>query len=64
MKCRSAHAHGELRYDASKVCVLDYYSGGRKTQELTDDFWTKVEDLYVRLDADLSEFIEKLSMDD
>jgi len=43
MDWRNAFAHGKLIYDTVAGCSLRYYSGGAKSQPLTDEYWTEVE---------------------
>lgn len=42
MSLRNAFAHGELSSDGSAAFLL-YFEGSPKKQQLTDDYWKKVE---------------------
>ena len=64
MNYRNAFAHGKLKYDATKGCVLHYYSGGHKEHVLDDAFWTKIEDEYENIDAVLRNIMELIQSAD
>src|SRR5207249_6329685 len=42
IRYRNAFTHGNIVYDGSKI-VIKYFEGSPRADELTDDYWTKVE---------------------
>ena len=53
---RNAFAHGKLKYEAPRGCVLHYYSGEQKKLVLDDVFWMKIEKAYASID----DFLRKI----
>lgn len=46
MLWRNAFAHGHLELDSKQGVVLKYYSGGHKSEYLTEEFWAFVESTF------------------
>jgi len=42
-KTRNACAHGNIFESTEHGIILDYYEGGKKSEILTDEYWTKIE---------------------
>lgn len=51
MKWRNAFAHGELEHNNIKGCRIQYYSGGKQTETLTDEFWENIESWFFECEA-------------
>ncbi|MFK5951316.1 MAG: hypothetical protein QM500_21385 [Methylococcales bacterium] len=58
---RNAFAHGHIKYNDPKGCLIEYYSGEKKELFLTDVFWGKVEKNYVECESLLKSIDEKIS---
>lgn len=43
MTWRNAFAHGHIKFNDPKGCVVEYYSSGLQELYLTDEFWAKLE---------------------
>lgn len=48
MELRNALAHGELVRDGSKGWLIEYYSGGIKSNILDDQFWNEIESCFTK----------------
>lgn len=55
---RNAFAHGQLKYEESQGCLLQYYSGGHKRFVLNEVFWDKIENEYNSLNATLQDIVK------
>lgn len=60
MEWRNAFAHGKILHDSKTGCIIEYYSGKKKTQDLSDEFWNKVEMHFKECDALLDEVVRQL----
>jgi hypothetical protein len=58
MNYRNAFAHGKLRYESNRGCVLQFYSGGHKEHVLDDKFWTKIEEQYDGIEKELRKILK------
>lgn len=50
MDFRNAFAHGEVTFEEDKGCVLSYWRGGPKRDVLSEEYWSKLENIFKRAD--------------
>lgn len=60
MDYRNAFAHGKLKYDSSKGCILQFYSREHDEHVLNDKFWAKIEERYDNVDEELRKILESV----
>lgn len=61
MSWRNAFAHGYIKYNDPKGCLIEYYSGEKKELYLTDEFLDEVEKTYHECESLLKSLDEKIS---
>jgi hypothetical protein len=61
MSWRNAFAHGHIKYNSPKGCLIEYYSGHKKELYLTDEFWGEVEKTYIECESILKLLDDEIS---
>ncbi len=61
MVWRNAFAHGNIKFNDPKGCLIEYYSGEKRELYLTDQYWTLVEQTYSDCETLLKLLDEKVS---
>jgi len=61
MNWRNAFAHGNIKYNDPKGCLLEYYSAGKKTSILNDIYWENIEKTYYECERLLKELDKNIS---
>ena len=61
MVWRNAFAHGNIKFNDPKGCLIEYYSGKKRELYLTDQYWTLVENTYSDCETLLKLLDEKVS---
>jgi len=60
MRYRNAFAHGKIIIDSNKGCVIEYFSGTKKSNILDDDYWNKLEKTFKIVTDLLNKAMKKL----
>lgn len=61
MDLRNAFAHGTLIENKQRGWTIQYYSGGIKAIELSDDYWEGVEDCFKKINSLLKNISQELT---
>jgi len=61
MNWRNAFAHGNIKYNEPKGCLIEYYAAGKKTDILDDVYWEKIEKTFYECESLLKELDKNIS---